>query len=171
MCQVFGRPRIGLFRSGYMLPGRRSWIKRGSRGLKVVDFTIKILEVRNEYGLFIFGWVMPVDWSLYPDDWREIALAVKEEADWQCEMCGKQCRRPGEMFDTHKRTLTVAHCNHDSMDCRPENLCAACAPCHLRYDAQHHAETRRQKTTVKNDRLSPYHKEGRKLMTTFIIKE
>ena len=31
---------------------------------------------------------MPVDWSKYPDDWKEIALAVKEEADWQCECCG-----------------------------------------------------------------------------------
>ncbi|MBW2342519.1 MAG: HNH endonuclease [Deltaproteobacteria bacterium] len=88
---------------------------------------------------------MPVDWSKYPDDWPEISLAVKEEADWQCEMCGKQCRLPGEMFDTHKRTLTVAHCNHRPMDCRPENLCAACAPCHLRYDAKHHALTRWKK--------------------------
>lgn len=57
-----------------------------------------------------------------------------------CEMCGKQCRRPGEPFDTHKRTLTVAHCNHIESDCRPENLVAACAPCYLRYDAKHHAK-------------------------------
>lgn len=85
---------------------------------------------------------MPVDWSKYPDNWAEIAMGIKSDADWQCELCGKQCRRPGESFDTHKRTLTVAHCNHIESDCRPENLIAACAPCHLRYDAKHHAENR-----------------------------
>lgn len=85
---------------------------------------------------------MPVDWSDYPDDWPEIALAVKETADWRCEKCGQLCRRPGETFDTHRRTLTVAHLNHDPMDCRQENLQPLCAPCHLRYDAKHHAGTR-----------------------------
>ena len=59
-----------------------------------------------------------------------------------------QCRRPNEPFDTHKRTLTVAHLNHTPEDCRPENLRAWCSACHLRYDAKHHAETRRKK---KND--------------------
>ena len=92
---------------------------------------------------------MPVDWSKYPDDWKAIALAVKEEADWQCEMCGKQCRRPGESFDSHTRTATVAHCNRVESDCRPENLVCACAPCHLKYDAAVHArnaaKTRRAK--------------------------
>ena len=29
-------------------------------------------------------------------------------------------------------------------DCRRENLKALCAPCHLRHDAKHHAETRRK---------------------------
>lgn len=87
---------------------------------------------------------MPVDWSKYPPNWKEIAIAIKEEEEWQCEMCGKQCRRPGEKFDTHKRTATVAHCNHVEMDCRPENLICACAPCHLIYDAKHHAKNRRK---------------------------
>jgi hypothetical protein len=88
---------------------------------------------------------VPVDWRKYPNNWKEIAMAVKTEADWQCECCGKQCRRPGEVFDTHKRTATVAHCNHDEMDCRPENLACMCAPCHLRYDSAHHAQTRRKR--------------------------
>ena len=42
-------------------------------------------------------------------------------------------RRPGEPFGTQKRTLTVAHVDHD-----PENeharLTALCVPCHRRYD-------------------------------------
>ena len=87
---------------------------------------------------------MPMIRSLYPDDWESIARGVKERADWKCQACGKQCRKPGEEFDTHKRTLTVAHLNHTPEDVRPENLTAMCAPCHLRYDAQHHAETRRK---------------------------
>lgn len=78
---------------------------------------------------------MPVDWSKYPPDWPEIAHGVKDAADWKCEKCGRQCRRPGEPFDTHVRTLTVAHINHVESDCRPENLVALCSGCHLRYDA------------------------------------
>jgi hypothetical protein len=86
--------------------------------------------------------MMPVDWSKYPNNWNDIAMAIKNEADWQCESCGKQCRMPGETFDSHKRTLTVAHCNHKEWDCRPENLAAMCAPCHLRYDAPRKAGDR-----------------------------
>ncbi len=90
---------------------------------------------------------MPVDWRKYPDDWDEIATGVKERSGWKCEICGMQCRKPGEPFDTHRRTLTVMHLNHDESDCRPENLKAACPKCHLRYDAGHHAETRIQRGT------------------------
>ena len=90
---------------------------------------------------------MPMDKKRYPTDWDEIARRVKDEADWRCEECGKQCRRPGEPFKGHRFTLTVAHLNHTPEDCRRENLRALCAPCHLRYDAQHHAETRRHKRT------------------------
>lgn len=86
---------------------------------------------------------MPVDWNCYPEDWKDIARAVKDEAGWQCERCGAQCRRPGEPFTTHRATLTVAHCNHVPMDCRPENLAALCAPCHLKMDAKHKAQKRR----------------------------
>ena len=93
---------------------------------------------------------MPMVWSNYPENWPEIALEIKEEAQWQCECCGKQCRRPGEPFDTHKNTLTVAHCNHIGMDCRPENLAAMCSQCHLRYDAIHHASTRWRKNHKNN---------------------
>lgn len=85
---------------------------------------------------------MPVDWSKYPDDWKAIALEVKERAAWVCQRCGKQCRRPDEPFDTHRRTATVAHLNHDESDCSPENLRCMCAPCHLRYDVHHHQESR-----------------------------
>lgn len=83
---------------------------------------------------------MPMQRERYPVNWHDIADAVKEAADWRCQECGKECRRPGQPFDTHKSTLTVAHLDHD-----PENpdarLAALCAPCHLRYDAEHHANS------------------------------
>lgn len=96
---------------------------------------------------------MPMEREKYPRDWEKIAAEKKESVGWKCEKCGKQCRRPGEAFDTHRNTLTVAHLNHNPADIRPENLCAMCAPCHLRYDAQHHAETRRRKKDA--DRAVP----------------
>ena len=79
---------------------------------------------------------MPVDWSKYPDDWHDTANRIKADAGWKCQICGKQCRRPKEPFDTHKRTLTVAHINHVEHDCRDENLVAACPACHLAYDGE-----------------------------------
>ena len=76
---------------------------------------------------------MPMKRWRYPDDWEERAREVKEAARWRCRRCGKQCRRPGEPFDTQTRTLTAAHVDHD-----PENedarLTALCVPCHRHYD-------------------------------------
>ena len=77
---------------------------------------------------------MPMDRTKYPDNWDEIASSVKDASGWKCEKCKLQCRFPGEKFDTHKRTLTVAHINHVESDCRPENLVALCPKCHLWYD-------------------------------------
>lgn len=103
---------------------------------------------------------MPVDYSRYPADWKAIALAVKEATDWICQDCGMQCRRPGEAFDTHRRTMSVHHLGtphadgtpgdmHDKMDVRPENLLALCSRCHLLRDLPSHmahaAETRRRR--------------------------
>lgn len=103
---------------------------------------------------------MPMRKGAYPADWDAIALAVKEAADWYCQDCGMQCRRPGEPFDTHRRTMSVHHLGaprddgspgdpHDKMDVRPCNLLALCSKCHLARDLPGHiinaARTRRQK--------------------------
>ena len=97
---------------------------------------------------------MPMEAKRYPANWKQIAREKKDSTGWCCEFCGKQCRKPGEPFDTHTRTLTVAHMNHIPEDCRPENLRALCAPCHLRYDASHHAQTRRErKQKMKTERI------------------
>ena len=88
---------------------------------------------------------MPMERARYPKNWEQIAFEIKEAAGWKCEECGKQCRKPGEQFDTHRNTLTVAHMNHIPEDVSKGNLKALCAPCHLRYDAKHHAETRKKR--------------------------
>ena len=103
---------------------------------------------------------MPMRKDAYPADWNAIALAVKIAADWICADCGMQCRRPGEKFDTHRRTMSVHHVGadkddgapgdpHDKMDVRPCNLLALCSRCHLLRDlpihVRHAAETRRSK--------------------------
>lgn len=90
---------------------------------------------------------MPMDKARYPENWKQIAAEVKEAAGWRCQQCGKQCRRPGEKLDTHRRTLTVHHKDHRPENSERGNLIALCAPCHLKADAQHHAETRKQKMT------------------------
>jgi len=83
--------------------------------------------------------------KLYPMNWEELALAIKEEASGVCQECKKQCRKPGERLDSHRRTLTVAHSDHVPQNCERENLKALCAPSHLRYDAPHKAKNRVRK--------------------------
>ena len=105
---------------------------------------------------------MPMDRSLYPDNWDELALAIKTEANWCCTECGRPCRQPGESFDAFLKrcwtpslelrfptyevvygqkvskagrfTLTVAHLDHEPQNCDRTNLKALCAPCHGTYD-------------------------------------
>lgn len=98
---------------------------------------------------------MPVDWSRYPSDWKETATRIKAEAGWKCEKCGLQCRYPDEAFDTHKRTLTVAHINHIESDCRDENLVALCPACHLQYDGHRKAMQRLARKRIKASGSTP----------------
>lgn len=80
---------------------------------------------------------MPIDRQRYPDNWDDIAKAIKEAALWRCRKCGKRCLRPGEKPDNLTRsewtvsTLSVHHSNFAPEDNRPENLIPLCAPCHL----------------------------------------
>lgn len=93
---------------------------------------------------------MPMDRTKYPVNWDDIAKAIKDEAGWKCQLCGLQCRFPGEEFDTHKRTLTVAHINHVAMDYRAENLVALCPRCHLAYDQTRKVMQRLAKKRIKS---------------------
>ncbi len=85
---------------------------------------------------------------LYPSDWREISLRIRERATGRCEcvgQCGlhheRRCEeRHGELakWARGRVVLTAAHLNHIPADCRDENLRAMCQRCHLRYDQRMH---------------------------------
>ena len=92
---------------------------------------------------------MPMDRSRYPDDWEEISRRIRfGRANGCCEFCG------AVHGEKHPETgsivvLTVAHLDHDTTNNDESNLAALCQRCHLRYDAdlhaQHAAETRRRR--------------------------
>lgn len=98
--------------------------------------------------------IRPENKELYPPNWPEISKSIKERAGWRCE-CKGECGRDGcrggcpnvhgkPAYGTGSTVvLTTAHLNHQPWDCRPENLRAFCNGCHLHYDRDHHAETRR----------------------------
>lgn len=109
---------------------------------------------------------MPRDYNIYPKNWKtHIRPAILKRAGNKCEFCGVRNgaigyrNKSGRFFeleglqaDAHiedgekiiKIVLTVAHLNHDVSDNRPDNLKALCQKCHLDYDQEHHAETRRK---------------------------
>ncbi len=49
---------------------------------------------------------MPMDRSLYPSDWDDIAKRIKDSVDWRCEECSRPCRRPGETLESLDDRLT-----------------------------------------------------------------
>jgi hypothetical protein len=97
---------------------------------------------------------MPMDKRTYPANWNEISLDVRNDAKWRCEWCGAASKRPHPTTGS-KVILTVAHLGtaHEDgtkgdktnkMDIRRENLAALCQRCHLNYDRDEHANTRRK---------------------------
>lgn len=105
---------------------------------------------------------MPMDLNLYPDDWAEKAFSLKENAQWRCQGCGRDCVRPGEnimgfakrllmskqpdvgivtmrnvgvIFENQKRwELQACHKDQDPGNNAPENLIALCTGCHRTLD-------------------------------------
>ena len=51
-------------------------------------------------------------------------------------------------------TLTVAHLDHQPENCDRANLKALCSVCHLRYDATHHAASRRRNKEERSGQLT-----------------
>jgi len=95
--------------------------------------------------------IMPIDKSLYPTNWPEIAQREKDRAGWVCEQCGADCFTPRD----RRTVLTVHHIDHDPQNNDPSNLIALCSVCHLKMDAQWHARNRKINHAAK--RRGPMH--------------
>lgn len=63
--------------------------------------------------------------SKYPDNWKEIAQAVKDAAGWKCVRCGHR-NEPEAGY-----TLTVHHLDINPANCAWWNIPALCQRCHL----------------------------------------
>ena len=61
----------------------------------------------------------------YPEDWDEIATALKEKHGWKCERCG-HAHDPENGY-----TLTVHHLVPAKDLCEEWNLAVLCQRCHL----------------------------------------
>lgn len=69
--------------------------------------------------------ITPERAALYPDDWPDIATAVKEAVGWKCTACGAQhSPASGRDFNVH-------HFDDDPRNCEPWNLHAMCSTCHV----------------------------------------
>jgi hypothetical protein len=107
--------------------------------------------------------IKPENANRYPANWDEISLSIREDrAGWRCECrgeCGMVHRRDSGCGDRwrcratsgqphpitgSKVVLTVAHLDHVPENCDPANLRAMCQRCHLRYDAEHHRQSREE---------------------------
>ena len=80
----------------------------------------------------------------YPPNWEQISMHIRfVRANNKCEFCG--ARNYALHPETNKRVvLSVAHLDHQPENNDFSNLKALCQRCHLRYDARHHAQTRKQ---------------------------
>jgi len=76
---------------------------------------------------------MPIDYSRYPANWRDIRAAILQRAANTCEWCGAENHEPHPVTGA-RVVLTVAHINHDIENNAPGNLAALCQRCHQRHD-------------------------------------
>ena len=126
---------------------------------------------------------MPINYKKYCKDWKVRSKFIRfYRAKNKCEVCGVENYSIGYWVDNEfitieksietmeesgidlyenipiekkpvKVILTVAHLDHDINNNSFYNLKAMCQRCHLRYDAKHHAETRRNKKYQKQTTL------------------
>ena len=108
--------------------------------------------------------IRPENRKRYPRNWKAISADIRfRRAQNRCECMGEcdslthlamvKNQRPeircqalngrAHPVTGSKVVLTVAHLDHTPENCDESNLRAMCQACHLSYDRDHHAETRR----------------------------
>jgi 5-methylcytosine-specific restriction endonuclease McrA len=105
-----------------------------------------------------------MDRRKYPRDWEAISQRIRARSGGRCEgpvgeLAGRCCSIAGQPnpITGSVVVLTVAHLNHEPMDCRDENLRALCQRCHLNYDRPRHiahAKARRHARRATGDLFS-----------------
>jgi hypothetical protein len=80
--------------------------------------------------------------SRYPENWHQIATALKEKEQWRCYRCGIQClsrRLPHSFRDSKRRIylLQVHHWDGQPENNDPSNLVCLCTRCHLYVHRRH----------------------------------
>lgn len=63
----------------------------------------------------------------YPENWKEIAEAIKREVNYVCEWCDTQC----EKLNANGKQMSVHHLDGNPQNCERSNLAALCSRCHL----------------------------------------
>lgn len=111
--------------------------------------------------------IRPENKNRYPADWRAISDNIRfGRAGGRCECdgrCGARSHHPdtGRCRAVHQSLhpvtrslviLTTAHLDHQPENCDPTNLMAMCQACHLAYDHDHHAQSRRQSAVIDGQR-------------------
>lgn len=77
--------------------------------------------------------------SGYPENWNEIANAIKQQSGYCCQRCGMQCLPPGNSYRhlprrvRSKYTAQVHHRDRQPFNNNPNNLVTLCTGCHLYY--------------------------------------
>lgn len=118
---------------------------------------------------------MPIDYTQYPADWKEIRKRILERENNCCKWClvanhtfiyrphkGKKDWRlmpegheadamALDGFKFTKIILTIAHLDHDKLnhDVKDERLAALCQRCHLLYDMDRHVSNRKNNQLLK----------------------
>jgi hypothetical protein len=100
--------------------------------------------------------IKPENKGRYPDGWASISHYVRfVRGGGQCECegeCGAEPLHVGRCRARHGEphpltlsavVLTAAHLDHTPENCNLSNLKGMCQRCHLNYDKQHHARSRR----------------------------
>ncbi|AFY92947.1 HNH endonuclease [Chamaesiphon minutus] len=81
--------------------------------------------------------------SDYPDNWAQIATAIKQAAGYRCDRCGLKCLPPARSYRHLDRSLRrrlsaqVHHVDRNPAHNDRANLVCVCAGCHLRLHRHH----------------------------------
>ncbi len=84
---------------------------------------------------------MPIDYSKYPADWRQIRARILKRDGNACKFCGAANHEPHPITGS-RVVLTIAHLDHGTENCTDWNLAALCQRCHLRLDLDQHILSR-----------------------------